>query len=69
MIQEHNSTVAPSLQQAPFSYQNPNQVVMNSFQTGTSLYGVKEIKITKIFTAVIVGFYICWSPFLITVSL
>ena len=68
-IQQHNSTVASSLQQAPFSYQNPNQVVMNSFQSGTSLHGVKEIKITRMFTAVIVGFYICWSLFLITVSL
>ena len=66
-IQQHNLIVAPSLQPAPLSYQG--QAEMNSFQGGTSVHGVEETKITRIFAAVLVAFYICWSPILITVSL
>ena len=68
-IRQHNSAVAPSLQPAPPTYENPIHVQISSFQGGTSVHGVEETKITRMFTAVLVGFYICWSPFLITVSL
>ena len=69
-IRQHNSAVAPSLQPAAAATcENPNHVVMNSFQGGTSVHGVEETKITIIFAAVLVGFYVCWSPLLITVSL
>ena len=66
-IRQHNSAVAPSLQPAPLTYQG--QAEVNSLQGGTSVYGVEERKITGMLTAVLVGFYICWSPFLITVCL
>ena len=33
-----------------------------STQEGNSAYGVAEAKITRILTAVIVGFCVCWFP-------
>lgn len=50
-VKRHTSVVVPSLQSAN-----------NSESTGIT---VEEIKITKVLFAIVLGFFICWSPVLI----
>ena len=40
-----------------------------SSQGGHSSYGVEEAKITRMLTVVVVGFYLCWLPPLINITL
>ena len=43
-----------------------NTAAAPSTQEGNSPYGVEEAKITRLLTAVVVGFYLCYSPAYIT---
>ena len=43
-----------------------NTAAAPSSQGGHSAYGVDESKVTRMLTVVVVGFYLCWLPQLIT---
>ena len=43
-----------------------NTAAAPSSQGGHSSYGVEEAKITRMLTVIVVGFYLCWLPQLIT---
>ena len=43
-----------------------NTAAAPSSQGGHSSYGVEEAKITRMLTVVVVGFYLCWLPLLIS---
>ena len=46
-----------------------NTAAAPSSQGGHSAYGVEESKVTRMLTVVVVGFYLCWLPQLITAIL
>ena len=43
-----------------------NTAAVPSSQGGRSSYGMEEAKITRMLTVVVIGFYLCWLPLLIS---
>ena len=46
-----------------------NKAVTPSFHSNNTCHGVEEARMTKLLAVVLVGFYLCWLPAFLTITL